>query len=130
MVTTTLCLVMELPESFLPNPPTGIGSTGQIGEDALKLLGGTSQKTFETSLELRVVDQLDLNNIANEAKVGYTSLDASTALQISKDAELLSTRSVDGVTWNFYTSPVTGQGGPSVNLLKALTEAGIKVVVH
>ncbi|WP_143481241.1 hypothetical protein [Pseudomonas extremaustralis] len=77
-----------------------------------------------------MVDQLDPSNIANEAKVGYTTLDASTALQVSKDAELLNTGGVDGVTWNFFTSPVTGQGGPSPALLKALADAGIKVLVH
>ncbi|WP_248767181.1 filamentous hemagglutinin N-terminal domain-containing protein [Pseudomonas sp. MWU12-2345] len=113
-----------------PNPPAGIGATGQIGENALKELGGRSQVSFQTSQGVRVVDQLDPSNIANEAKVGYTTLDATTALQISKDAELLNTEAVDGVTWNFFTSPVTGQGGPSTALLKALTDAGIKVLVH
>ena len=109
-----------------PNPPAGIGATGQIGESALKELGGDSQVPFKTTLGVRVVDQLDPSNIANEAKVGYTTLDASTALQVSKDAELLNTGVVDGVTWNFFTSPVTGQGGPSPALLKALADADRK----
>jgi len=113
-----------------PNPPSSIGVTGEIGEDALKLLGGQSQVMFQTSQGVRIVDQLAPGDIANEAKVGYTTLDASTALQVSKDAELLQTKAVNGVTWNFYTSPVTGQGGPSATLLKALTNAGIEVIVH
>ncbi|MDY7560891.1 hypothetical protein QN382_22865 [Pseudomonas sp. 10B1] len=113
-----------------PNPPSGIGETGQIGENALKELGGRPQVSFQTTQGIRVVDQLDPNNIANEAKVGYTKLDTNTALQISKDAELLKTEVVNGVTWNFFTSPVTGQGGPSPSLLKALVDAGIKVLVH
>jgi hypothetical protein len=113
-----------------PNPPSSIGVTGQIGEDALKSLGGQPQVTLQTSQGARVVDQLAPGGIANEAKVGYTTLDASTALQVSKDAELLQTKAVNGVAWNFYTSPVTGQGGPSAALLKALTDAGIKVIIH
>ena len=113
-----------------PNPPTGIGSTGQIGEDALKALGGQSQVTFPTTQGPRVVDQLAPGNVANEGKVGYVAYDAATALQVSKDAELLNTGAVNGVTWNFYRSPVTGQVGPSPTLSQALTNAGIKIVTH
>jgi filamentous hemagglutinin len=113
-----------------PNPASSIGVTGQIGENALKSLGGQSQVTLQTSQGARVIDQLAPDGIANEAKVGYTTLDASTALQVSKDDELLQTKAVNGVAWNFYTSPVTGQGGPSAALLKALTDAGIKVIIH
>ncbi|WP_256260101.1 two-partner secretion domain-containing protein [Burkholderia ubonensis] len=113
-----------------PNPPTGIGATGQVGEDALKSLGGQSHVGFQTTQGTRIVDQLAPGNIANEAKVGYTSFDVDTALQVAKDAELLKTGAVNGVTWNFYTSPVTGRGGPSPKLLKALTDAGIKVIIR
>lgn len=86
--------------------------------------------TLPTSQGPRVIDRLAADGVANEAKVGYTTLDTSTALQVSKDAELLQTKAVNGVAWNFYTSPVTGQGGPSAALLKALTDAGIKVIIH
>ncbi len=113
-----------------PNSESGIGVTGQIGEDDLKLLGGQSQVTFKTTQGNRIVDQLAPGNIANEAKVGYTTLDQSTSLQLNKDAELLQSGAVNGVTWNFYTSPVTGKGGPSAALSKALNDAGIKVIVH
>jgi filamentous hemagglutinin len=113
-----------------PNPASSIGVTGEIGESALKSLGGQSQVSLPTTKGGRVIDQLTLDGIANEAKVGYTTLDASTALQVSKDAELLQTKAVKGVTWNFYSSPVTGQGGPSSALLKALSAAGIKVNIH
>ncbi|WP_256252447.1 two-partner secretion domain-containing protein [Burkholderia ubonensis] len=113
-----------------PNPPTGIGATGQVGEDALKSLGGQSHVGFQTTQGTRIVDQLAPGNIANEAKVGYTLFDVDTALQVAKDAELLKTGAVNGVTWNFYTSPVTGRGGPSPKLLKALTDAGIKVIIR
>lgn len=93
-------------------------------------LGGQLQAPFPTSQGVRVVDQLTPNGIANESKVGYTSLDPETRMQVAKDTELLLSNAVNGVTWNFYTNPVTGQGGPSVPLLKALTDAGIKVIIH
>ncbi|MGB3124251.1 MAG: filamentous hemagglutinin N-terminal domain-containing protein [Pseudomonas sp.] len=113
-----------------PNPSSEIGATGKIGEDLLRPLGGQSQVTFQTTQGARVVDQLAPGNMAHESKVGYTSLDANTALQVAKDAELLRRGLVNGVTWNFFKSPVTGRVGPAAALEKALTEAGIKIKVH
>ncbi len=113
-----------------PNPPSDIGISGQIGEIALQSLGGQSQVTFQTTQGPRVIDQLSSGNIANEAKVGSATLDADTATQVAKDAELLGTGAVNGVTWNFYTSPITGLRGPSQPLADALAKAGIKVVYH
>ncbi|WP_152530593.1 hypothetical protein [Paraburkholderia dilworthii] len=77
-----------------------------------------------------MVDQLAPGNVANEGKVGYVAYDAFTAQQVAKDAELLNTGAVNGVTWNFYRSPVTGQVGPSPALSDALNKAGIKIVTH
>ncbi|WP_244192327.1 filamentous hemagglutinin N-terminal domain-containing protein [Pseudomonas rhodesiae] len=113
-----------------PNPSLEIGVTGRIGEEALKSLGGQPQVTFQTTQGARVVDQLAPGSIAHESKVGYTSLDANTALQVAKDAELLRRGLVNGVTWNFFRSPVTGRVGPAAALEKALSEAGIKIKVH
>ncbi|WP_419762447.1 DUF637 domain-containing protein [Burkholderia contaminans] len=113
-----------------PNPATGIGATGQIGESALAALGGQRNVSFPTTEGMRFVDRLTPGNIANEAKVGYTSLDSFTKTQVVKDIELMKTGVVNGVTWNFYTSPVTGMGGPSPGLLKMLNDADIKVVIH
>ncbi|WP_244114099.1 filamentous hemagglutinin N-terminal domain-containing protein [Burkholderia contaminans] len=113
-----------------PNPATGIGATGQIGESALAALGGQGNVSFPTTEGMRFVDRLTPGNIANEAKVGYTSLDSFTKTQVVKDIELMKTGVVNGVTWHFYTSPVTGMGGPSPGLLKMLNDADIKVVIH
>lgn len=71
---------------------TGIGVTGQIGENALKQLGGESQVVFNTSQGGRYVDQL-VGGIANESKVGYQSLTPSMRLQVMKDVELMGTAS-------------------------------------
>lgn len=106
-----------------------IGSTGKIGEDALKLLGGESQVFFKTSKGARFVDQL-VNGIANESKVGKTSLTKDVITQIAKDVELMKTEKIEGAVWNFFRSPVTGEIGATKPLLQALKDAGIKAVLH
>ncbi len=108
---------------------TTIGSTGKVGEDFLKTLGGESQVRFDTSLGPRIVDQL-VDDVANESKVGYTSLTSDVAKQIAKDVKLMKDRAVKEVVWNFFVSPVTGKGGPSAPLLQALENAGIKVIIR
>jgi RHS repeat-associated protein len=109
---------------------SAIGSTGQVGEQWLaNNLGGTSGKYFSTSQGARYVDQF-ANGIANESKVGYTSLTTSVQSQISKDVELMQTQQVGGVNWHFFNSPVTGLGGPSQPLLNSLQQNGINVILH
>lgn len=112
-----------------PVAAKGIGATGKIGENALKALGGESQVYFRTGQGGRYVDQL-VNGIANESKVGYTSLTSDIRLQISKDVELMNTGQINGSTWHFFQSPVTGMGGPSGPLSEFLEQSGIGVVRH
>jgi hypothetical protein len=108
----------------------GIGVTGQIGERWLaENLGGESQVYFKTSLGGRYIDQL-VGAAAHESKVGYQSLTPSISLQIAKDAELLNAGTVKSVTWHFFPSPATGVGGPSQQLLNALKQNGINVIIH
>ena len=111
------------------NAAKGVGATGKFGENALKALGGESQVYFRTSQGGRYVDQL-VNGIANESKVGYTSFTSTIRGQIAKDAELIQTGRIDGATWNFFTSPVTGKGGASQPLLDALRQNGIDYIIH
>jgi hypothetical protein len=106
-----------------------IGSTGKVGEQALKALGGEPQAYFPTSQGGRFVDQL-VDGIAHESKVGYKSLTPTIARQIAKDAELIGTSQIDGATWHFFQSPVTGLAGPSGPLREALEAAGIVVEIH
>ncbi len=107
----------------------GIGETGVMGEKILKDLGGESQQFFRTSLGSRFVDQF-LDGFAHESKVGYTALTASIRKQIAKDVELIKKEQVAGVTWHFFTSPVTGRGGPSKPLEELLRKSGIKIERH
>ena len=127
-------LLAPLVASFMIGPEGGaakgaIGATGKIGESALKALGGESQVYFRTSQGGRYVDQL-VNGIANESKVGYQSLTPSISSQIAKDAELINSGQIQGATWNFFQSPVTGLGGPSQPLFNALQQNGINVIIH
>jgi len=75
------------------------------------------------------VDQLS-EKIANESKVGYTTLTKSVLLQIRKDAELLSNKKFDCVVWHFFRSPVTGKVGASAPLLKELERNNINYIIH
>ncbi|MBB3661004.1 filamentous hemagglutinin [Rhizobium sp. BK650] len=111
-----------------PFPSSGIGATGKIGQEALlETLGGEPQASIWTSLGRRVVDVLS-NGIANEAKVGRVNMSSDIADQIAKDAEIVS-RGL-AVEWHFYSSPVTGLGGPSAAVEAALRKANIKIVIH
>ena len=112
------------------NAYEGIGATKVVGEDALKLMGGESQVPAKTDYGIRVIDQL-VDGIANESKVGYTSLTKFVKTQIKKDSFLLQNDdNIIGVTWNFFRSPITGRIGASKNLLKSLEDAGINYILH
>jgi hypothetical protein len=63
-------------------------------------------------------------------KVGYASLTSRITKQVAKDIELISGKDIQGATWHFYTSPVTGLGGPSAPLREFLENNGISVLVH
>lgn len=125
----TSSLLTKLLSRSQINLYTKIGSTGKVGEDALKLLGGESQVTMRTSLGVRYVDQL-VEGIANESKVGYTSLTSSVKTQIAKDAELVATEQVKGAVWHFFKSPVTGKVGATKQLIKELEKNNIQYIIH
>lgn len=108
---------------------SAIGSIGKLGEQYLQSLGGQSQVYFSTSLGGRYVDQL-INGVANESKAGYWSFTSSVQTQIAKEVELMNSGVVNGVSWHFFTIPVTGLGGPSQPWLKALQSSGMGVIVH
>jgi len=61
-------------------------------------------------------------------KVGRVNMSSDIVDQIAKDAEIISLGRA--VEWHFYTSPVTGLGGPSAAVEAALRKANIKIVMH
>lgn len=107
-----------------------IGSTGKIGENFLKSLGGTPNKHFPTSDGARFVDRF-VDGVAHESKVGYQTLNADIKRQIAKDAEILkASGQVEAVVWHFFRSPITGEMGMSKQLEQALRNAGFDIVEH
>lgn len=105
-----------------------IGQTGQVGEDALKALGGESQKFFNTSMGARYVDQF-VDGVAHESKVGYQVLSEPIETQIEKDAELVSSGQAVKAVWHFFTSPQTGKAGPSQPLEDSLNAHNIQIEI-
>ncbi len=104
--------------------------TGKAGEEELaKMVGGQSQKYYRTSIGGRYIDQM-ANGIAHESKVGYTSLSKRIQTQILKDVELIGNGTIEGSHWHFFTSGVTGLGGPSQPLADFLTGNGIQYTIH
>lgn len=93
--------------------------------------GGSQQAYFPTSTGGRYIDNL-VDGIAMESKVGRTSLSSRVRNQIAKDVELMNTpgSGVDEIEWHFFTSPTTGNNGPTGPLRTALVDAGINIVIH
>jgi len=78
----------------------------------------------------RVVDNLTPGGVAQESKVGRTSLTKTVKKQISKDVELINTpgNGVNSAQWNFF--PGMSGSGPTKPLQNALQGAGIPFINH
>ncbi len=96
---------------------------------------GIATEAFRpTSLGARYIDVLNPRTLAAfETKVGRTSFGSRIQAQVAKDAELLGNGQLTSVTWVFKLADPTkvasaANGGPTANLLNALTKAGISVL--
>lgn len=76
----------------------------------------------------RVIDVLDADGFAHEAKYTVNKTDAK--LQIQKDAELIRSGKVKGVVWHFFAVKRTGKFDTTPALLMELEKNGIMVVYH
>lgn len=94
--------------------------------------GPVREVSLQAASGRRAVHVLTDTGLAIESKVGRTSLTSTTGRQIARDIELMTDVSspVSSVRWEFFTSPVTGRGGPTGPLAEALDSAGIPYVVH
>lgn len=121
-----LAAPIEVVEEF-----AAIGSTGVVGEEALAEIvgGGTPHAYLATDYGPRFVDLLK-DGWAYESKTGYQTLTADMSTQVLKDANLIQSERIQGATWHFFMSPVTGKVGPSKALFDMLTANGIGVVIH
>ena len=99
---------------------------------AARFHGSAREVSLQAASGRRVVDVLTDTGLAIESKVGRTSLTTATRRQIGRDVELMTDLSspVSSVRWEFFTSPVTGRGGPTGPLAQALNDAGIPFVVN
>ncbi|MDF2923400.1 MAG: hypothetical protein K0R57_2314 [Paenibacillaceae bacterium] len=114
---------------LLPKP----AEKPQINSEAqaklyLKQLLGSSGAELETSYGKRIIDVLDSDGIAHEAK--YTINPSNIDEQILKDAELIRTGQVKGVVWHFFYAVRYKKYYATPALLKKLEENGIMVVYH
>jgi phage-related protein len=106
--------------------------TWQDAEDFLRREFGGQKKTIPASDELgkRDIDCFTSDGISREAKFGGPH-DLSPRLQneIAKDVALRNAGKVGSVEWHFYPDPASGFG-PTPRLEGALSDAGIKIVLH
>jgi hypothetical protein len=136
-------------------PPAGPWKKGDYGEAALAALhpGGIEQLMADTidSEVLKVLKGMGLGTLRRfidwyrdetcmEAKEGYRELDQPTILQLHKDVFLRAKgpfKDKDGIVrqcraleWHFFISPITGQCGPSPDLVKVLKRLKVRCVKH
>lgn len=124
----------EAPQTLSTASQSKIGATGAYGEKELIKevgeAGGGVHAYYPTDYGARFVDYYcPSTNTIHEAKVGYTPMTSFVKSQVSKDIYLMNNNKLN-VTWHFYTSPVTGKGGPSIPLYNQLDKAGISVRFH
>lgn len=102
-------------------------AAGNAARDVLAAAhpGSLIEQSLTTTAGVRRLDILTQSRLAIEAKVGRTSLTATTRSQIAKDSLLLRNGQVSDVEWVFSRSGVTGQVGPTGPLADALSKAGI-----
>ncbi|WP_435749049.1 hypothetical protein [Microbacterium sp. PMB16] len=116
--------------TFVKRPPTTLQKnyiTGNAFRD--RVAAGIPDSKIEqvrtSALGVRRIDVLTPDRIAIETKVGYTTLSGSTALQVRKDAALITEGTINAAKWYFTASPSTGLSGPSGPLANYLTQNGI-----
>ncbi|GIP37298.1 hypothetical protein J31TS4_05780 [Paenibacillus sp. J31TS4] len=112
-----------------PRQQLVIASEKEASEYIRKLTGG-KKTTFptETVGEARIIDSLDSDGVAHEAK--YTVNQKNAREQIAKDMELVRKGVVKGVVWHFFRHQKNGQTGLTASLKKELEKNGIVIVIH
>jgi hypothetical protein len=116
-------------KQLLPGKPQAenINSEAKAKAYLRQLIGGSGREA-ETSYGRRVIDVLDTDGFAHEAK--YTVNKSDVKLQIQKDAELIRTGKVKGVVWHFFALKSNGKFDTTPAMLKELEANGIMVVYH
>ncbi|HEU4404594.1 MAG TPA: toxin TcdB middle/N-terminal domain-containing protein [Polyangiaceae bacterium] len=88
------------------------------------------QVRYDTSDGKRIVDFV-ARGAVHEAKGGFLETFSGTIKsQVKKDVELLQNGNFKTVTYHFFRSSETNQGGASDTVLEALKAAGIRAKIH
>jgi RHS repeat-associated protein len=84
------------------------------------------EQPFKTVGGIRKTDVLKLGDelVGFESKVGRTRLDSRVRQELARDWWLLRERQLDRVVWEFSRSEVTGEVGPTPQLLEKLMKLG------
>ena len=112
---------------------TTICSSWQAAEEAVRHSYKAIKYKFVVSDgRIRIVDAFNgAKKLICEVKYGYTSLTSFIQSEIDRNVWIRENiKFVKRIEWHFYTSQITGKGGPSGPLLEALRRAKIKVVYH
>ena len=90
------------------------------------------EQTFNTVGGARRVDVLKLGDetVAIESKAGRTALDSRVRQEVARDWWLQRQGQVGRVQWEFSRSEVTGQVGPTSQLLGKLQKLGFDVKIN
>jgi RHS repeat-associated protein len=118
----------------------GSKALGEMGEEAMNRYYGTVKpkgkgSSLSTSEGPRKPDGIPEGTTVQstdklfEAKVGFKEYAGDIVDQVAKDAELITSKQVNEITWVFWRSPNTGKVGASDELLKELKNAGIKTEI-
>jgi filamentous hemagglutinin len=113
------------PEACDPDPTIQVDSWEQAEDWLNEKFGGEKQVPFDVDGEIRWVDNLTPEDVAQEAKFGQQGLNEFVEQEIQKDLDLWGNQQVSGVQWWFFTS--SEAGGPSGPLLQYLYNQGIEV---
>jgi hypothetical protein len=118
-----------------PGPSVGANkSAGDAVRDAIAVREAPSliEETFMTVGGARRVDVLKLGDTLTgiESKVGRTALTPRVRQELARDWWLRRQGQLDAVTWEFSPSSVTGEVGPTPQLLEKLDKLKFDVRVN
>jgi hypothetical protein len=109
-------------------------AAGDMARDLIAARESTEliEQTFRTVVGLRRIDVLKVGDglIGIESKVGRTAFDSRVRQELARDWWLRRQGKLDQVVWEFSVSGVTGQCGPTRQLLEKLQKLGFEVRIN
>ena len=78
----------------------------------------------------RLIDAMDIYQVAHQAYIGPKTITADIIDQLNKDKELIRRGEVKGVAWHFFRRDSDSISGPSPELISKLQHVGIVIIIH